>query len=110
MVLLTVGAHICVQHAHTHAQTHGNMCHTNGSYKYKARGGQVEKVACQCSWHFAQQGPMEPVYLVALSDRSESIGILQDLLPATHLTGGPSENSAETLLYVTLLSTAVATT
>lgn len=53
---------------------------------------------------------MEPVYLVALSDRSESIGILQDLLPATHLTGGPSENSAETLLYVTLLSTAVATT
>ena len=79
---------------HRHSDR-SEQAHTNTK-----RGRRVKRAACQCSWQFAQQGAMKSVYLVTLSDRRESTGISQGLLPATHLTGGLCENSAETLLYM----------
>lgn len=92
MVLLTVGA--CVQH--TRIRTVAVMNRLLAAQRQRKRAG--ERVTCQCSWHFAQRGAIKAVYLVALSDGSNSLEILQDLLPAKHLTGGLSEHSTETLL------------
>lgn len=67
-------------------------------------------MACQCGWHFAQKGALKPVYLVALSDRSESAGILQVLLLAQHLTRGLAKNSTQALSHIIQPSTIVAST
>lgn len=99
MVLLTVG--VCIQQTHTVAVMNRLLT--------AQREREREKVTCQCSWHFVQWGAIKTVYLVALSDRSNSQEIPPNLLPAKHLTGGLSENSTETLLRIAWPSTAVAT-
>lgn len=92
MVLLSVG--VCIQQTHTVAVM--NRLFTTQTQRER----EIEKVTCQCSWHFVQLGAIKAVYLVALSDRSNSQEVPPDLLPAKHLTGGLSENSTETLLHM----------
>lgn len=100
MVLLTVG--VCIQH------THG-VAVMNRLLRTQRQKREVEKVTCQRSWHFVQQGAIKAVYLVAFADRSDSPEIPQDLLPTKHLTRGLSEHCTETLLQIEWPSAVVAT-